>query len=209
MANTFAPFGLQPFGQREGASPTAGLTRCFIASSDAQPIFCGDTVKASTVVASSNTNYVSRDTDGGAMVRGVFMGCEYYSPTVGRVVWSRYWPGAVQTAGPDAYAYVIDNPDQLFIAQGSTVSVLGSSNIGTNIGVIPSSLGNTTDGHSVLTLFSSGPTVNSSWPFRLVDTYSNYAPPGANGVDNTVAAAIMVVAPNNWERKNLTARATQ
>ena len=137
------------------------------------------------------------------------MGCEYYSPTVGRQVWSRYYPGSVQTGGPDVLAYVIDDPEQLFIAQGSTVSVLGASNIGSNIGVIPSTAGSVLDGHSVQTLWSSGATASASWPFRLVDTYSNYAPPGANGVDITAAAAIMVVAPNNWDRKNLTARATQ
>jgi len=138
------------------------------------------------------------------------MGCEYYSPTVGRVVWSRYFPGSVATTSGtgDAIAYVIDDPEQLFICQGSTVSVVGSSNIGSNIGVIPAT-GDTTDGHSKFTLWSSGPPASASWPFRLVDVYSNYAPPGANGTDNTVAAAIMVVAPNNWDRKNLTARATQ
>lgn len=207
MANTYAPFGLLPFGRREGGSPTAGLTRCFIPSSDTNPTFCGDTVKNSTQ-GSSNTNYVIWDSSGAGLVRGVFMGCEYYSPTVGRVVWSRYFPGSVQTGGPDALAYVIDDPEQLFTVQGATTGVIGSSLVGLNFGVLPTSVGDTTTGQSKLALSSSLVGSTNSYPFTLYDVYSNYAPPGSPNVDNTAASAIMVVAPNNWVRRNLTARAS-
>lgn len=215
MANTFAPFGLQPFGQREGAAPTAGMTKYPIASS-AGGIWCGDTVVTSTINA--QTQYITLDTAGTGLVKGVFMGCEYYSPTVGRQVWSRYFPGAVQTGGPDAIGYVIDDPNQLFIIQGSTTSTLGASNVSNNFGVSPStgqtsvtgaSLGgNTLDGHSYLVLQSTLLGSTFTLPFRLVDSYFNYAPPGANGTDLSTSAAIWVVAPNNWERKNLTAHST-
>lgn len=214
MANTFAPFGLLPFGQREGASPTAGMVKYPIASS-AAGIWCGDTVVTSTI--NGQTQYITLDTAGTGLVKGVFLGCEYYSPTVGRVVWSRYFPGAVATAGPDALGYVIDNPDQLFIVQGSTSVVLGTSNISDNFAVGPStgqsvtnsSLGgNTLDGHSYLVLQSSVLGSTFTYPFRLVDSYANYAPPGAPNVDTSTSAAIWVVAPNNWERKNLTAHST-
>lgn len=211
MANTFAPFGLRSFGRMEGGAPTAGLTRAFIRSSDTVAVFTGDTVRASTIVAAAGTNYVTQDSSGVGLVRGVFMGCEYYSPTVGRVVWSSWFPGSVQTSSgtADAIAYIIDDPDQLFIAQLSTTSVAGTSNVGSNIGTIPSSAGSQVTGISALSLASSLITASASWPFRIVDTYSNYAPPGVNGIDLTAAGAILVVAPNNWERKNLTARTTQ
>lgn len=211
MANTYAPFGLLPFGRREGGSPTAGLTRYFVLSSDPNPIFCGDTVKNSTTGnSSSNLNYITWDSSGQSNVVGVFMGCEYYNATVGRVVWSRYFPGTVATSttNGDVTAYVIDDPEQLFIVQGSTTGVIGSSLMGLNFAVQPSSQGNTTDGHSVLALLSSVNGSTVTYPFRLVDTYANYAPPGAPNVDITSASAILVVAPNNWQRKNLTARAS-
>lgn len=224
MANTFSPFGLQPFGAREGASPTCGFTKYPVASS-AAGIWCGDTVITSTI--NGQMQYITCDTAGTGLVKGVFVGCEYYSPTVGRVVWSRYFPGAVQNGGPDATAYVIDDPNQLFIVQGSTTTVLGTSNISANFTVGPSTVyvgqvttnatglfpnsslgGNLTDGHSYLVLLSSVQGSTFTYPFRLVDSYANYAPPGANGTDTSTSAAIWVVAPNNWERKNLTSHST-
>lgn len=206
MANTNSPFGLLTFGRRDGGSPTAGLTRVWIASSDANPVFNGDLVAYS----SANTNYVTWASTGagGVGVRGVFYGCEYYSPSVGRVVWSRYFPGAVQTGGPDVTAYIVDDPDQLFIVQSSSQAVT-TAMIGQNFAVIPSSEGNTTTGQSNLTLATSvslGST-NSTYPVRLVDLYSNYAPPGAQGVEAS-GYNIAVVAPNAWDRKVLTGATT-
>lgn len=204
MANTVSPFGLLPFGRREGGSPTAGLTRYFIASSDPNPVFTGDTVRASTL----NNKYVTWDSSGNVMVYGVFCGCEYYSPTVGRQVWSRYFPGAVQTGGPDVFAYVIDDPQQLFIVQASTNGLIGSSMQGLNFAVTPSSQGSQLDGHSALALASTVFGSTLTLPFRLVAPYSDYAPPGAPNTGSTEAAAIWVVAPNNWERRNLTTHST-
>lgn len=213
MANTFAPFGLQPFGRREGGAPTAGLTKYLIASSDSNPVFCGDTVHISTV----SNKYITWDSTGSNatnVVIGVFMGCEYYSPSVQRVVWSRYFPGSVATSSgtADVTAYVIDDTEQLFIVQASTGTVLGTSLNGLNFQVIPSSQGVTLDGHSVLTLNASGTVGGSTntpaYPFRLVDTYASYAPPGANGTDTTAAGAIWVVAPNAWANKLLTTHST-
>lgn len=206
MANTVAPFGLLQFGRRDGGSPTAGLTAYKIASSDTQPCFTGDTVNQSTI----NWKYISRDTAGTGRVVGVFMGCEYYSPTVGRQVWSRYFPGAVQTGGPDVIAYVCDDPDQLWLVQASTNGIVGSSLNGWNFAVVPSSQGNTLTGNSVLALASTtvGGSTNTDYPFRLVGPYSDFAPPGAPNISSTEAAAIWVVGANNWDRKALTAHST-
>lgn len=209
MANTNAPFGALAFGRRDGGSPTAGLTRVWVASSDTGPIFKGDLVAYST----ANSNYVTWAStgSGGNAIRGVFFGCEYYSPSVGRQVWSAYFPGAVQTGGPDVTAYIIDDPDQLFIAQASSAAI-GSSMIGLNIAAVPSSQGSTLTGQSVLTVAASivGSTTATAqaYPFRIVDVYSNYAPPGASGVDNANPFNVVVVAPNSWDRRVLTGRST-
>lgn len=204
MANTVAPFGLLPFGRMDGGSPTAGMTKYLIASSDPNPVFTGDTIRASTL----NNKYVTWDSSGNVEVFGVFVGCEFYSPTVGRQVWSRYFPGAVQTGGPDVLAYVIDDPEQLFIVQASTNGIMGSSLSGLNFAVTPSSQGSTLDGHSVLALASTTGVSTSGLPFRLVGPYSDYAPPGAPNIGSTEVAAIWVVRGNNWERKNLTSHST-
>jgi len=205
MANTFAPFGFRSFGDLEGASPTMGLTRFYLASSDTNTYFTGDVVAQSTSIV----GYISLPSSGtvpNQPILGIFAGCEYYSPSVGRVVWSSYFPASVGSSSP-CNAYVITDPNQTFLVQGTTTAVLGTSTIGMLIGFASSlqSGGNTTTGISAVALNST--TVNSSTtglPFRIVDTSSNYLPPGVNGTDGTSAGAIMVVSFNNQYRRTLT-----
>lgn len=206
MANTFAPYGFRSFGHRDGTTPTMGLERRFIISSDASVIGTGDPTYNSTTLL----GYVTLPTTGTAAgMAGIFAGCEYYSAAVGRMVWSSYFPGNIganATVGP-VIAYLISDPDMMFLVQGSTNAVLGTSVVGWNIGYSSTSAGqpNTTNGgQSTACLLSSSVSANSSMPFRIVDVYSNYAPPGVNGTDNTVAGAVMVVTPNNWDRRSLT-----
>lgn len=205
MVNTFAPFGIQDLEQREGASPTYGLVKVAISSTDATPIFFGDIVQKLVGAPASGGfgEYVTQGTSGlsgsSQAWSGVFRGCEYLNTAVGRVVWSPFWPGA--NAGADAIAYVSRNPDMQFIAQASTAAVLGSSNVGSNIGVTAtSSLGSVTTGQSAVALASSNIAASSSLPFRIKDFYSNFVPPGGfvNGTDNAVPGQVIVVQLNNF-----------
>lgn len=210
MANTFAPFGFRQFGQREGTAPTAGLDRLLLLSSDTNSYFTGDTVVISS--QSLVAGYITLPTSGtlSPPLQGVFLGCEYYSGTVGRVVWNSYFPASVGSSSP-CNAYVCTNPQQLYTVQGTTTAVLGTSCIGLNVGVASSlqTTGNTLNGISGLALNSSTVSANSSLPFRIVDVYANYAPPGTNGTSSgSEAAQIMVVQANNWARNNLTAQST-
>jgi len=65
-------------------------------------------------------------------------------------------------------------------------------------------MGNTLTGVSNVTLNSSSFATTNTLPFRLMDLYSNWVPPGQNGTDNTSLGNIVIVAPNNWDRKNTT-----
>src|SRR3954462_4702509 len=136
MANTFSPFGFRPFGDLDGASPTMGLTRRYLASSDTSLYFTGDVVYLST----TNVGYISLTSSGlttgstGAVsILGVFAGCEYYQPSVGRVVWNSFFPGNVGSSSP-CNAYIIEDPNQLFTVQCTTTTVLGTSAIGQGVG---------------------------------------------------------------------------
>ena len=205
MANTFAPFGFRPFGDLEGASPTMGLTRFYLASSDTNSYYTGDVVAQSTSIP----GYISLPSSGVVPTQpilGIFAGCEYYSATVGRVVWNSYFPASVGSSSP-CNAYVITDPNQMFTVQCTTNAVVGTSHIGMLIGWASSlqTNGNTLSGISGIALLSS--TINSSttgMPFRIVDTTSNYAPPGTNGTDGTAGGAIVVVSFNNQYRRTLT-----
>src|SRR5262245_63082290 len=206
MANSSAGFGFLPFGRREGGAPTAGHTRLFVASSDTNAVFTGDVVQDST----TSGPYVTLATTGTVAVRGIFVGNEFFNPTIGFVRWQRFFPGSVQTSSgtADATGYVIDDPEQLFIARGSTSGTITSSQVGLNIGFMSSMGGNTLDGGSRAVLASSTISAKRSLPFRIFGLYSNFAPPGAEGTDNASVNNIVVVAPNNWSRKQLTARST-
>ena len=212
MANSWAPFGARSFGHCDGSAPTMGLQRFFMLSSDASVIGTGDLVSQST--ASGYPGYITQFSTSlgnspGWGYAGVFAGCEYYNSNVGRVVWSNYFPGSVGSSNP-VTAYVIADQQMQFIAQGSTTNVLGSSNIGMNIGWLSSLAGsaNTTTGLSAAGLASSTITASSSFPFRIVDIYQNFAPPGVNGTSTTEGGQILVVVPNQWAGGTLTGVST-
>jgi len=203
MANISAPFGFRQFRRFDGGAPTAGFDTLIIASSDANVIGTGD------VVATSATGpYVTVLSSGLSQVRGVFMGCEFYSPTVGRKIWSPFFPGSVATTSGtnDAQTWVCTDPEMLYTVQCSTNATVLSSQIGLNFGVSSGTFGaaNTTTGVSGMTLASTSFATTNPLPWRLMDFYSNSAPPGVNGTDNTSAGNIVIVAPNNFDRTNAT-----
>lgn len=184
MPNTNAPFGFRPFQHREGSAPTMGMERFFINSSDTNLYFTGDIVNASSANGSFITNPSSAlGINNTYAMLGVFQGCEYYSPAVGRVVWNSYFPGSVGSSSP-CNAYVITDPDMLYIVQGTSGAVMTTTSVG--LGCIAttsqSSLGNQATGQSVMTINPATVTgLSSNAVIRIVDLYSNYAPPGVNG----------------------------
>lgn len=209
MANTDAAFGFRAYRHQDGSAPTMGTETFKIYSSDANSYYTGDPVAMSSAVMGYITLF------GGSSLApdclGIFVGCEYYSPSVGRVVWhNTYQTGAGATSSNPVTAYVITDPQMLFLVQASTAG-LGSSQVGLNINVQAATVGqgNSLTGLSAATIASSqGGTASSSLPFRLVDVYSNVAPPGVNGTDNSSAFNILIVAPNDWQRRSLTAITT-
>jgi hypothetical protein len=230
MANILAnpTQGFQTFGLAEGNSPTAGMTPMWIASTDASLIFRGDPVVTSSAGGTNNSGaYITSlqisSPSSGFLCRGVFQGCYQFQPSAGRVVWSNFYNGVVTGSTGDIKAYIIDHPDAQFIVQASTKGTITSSFIGLNIGVtLNTTTGNTTTGYSNITVESSIVGSLSSLPFRIVDFYSAYAPPGGlqgpafgssatnlvNGTDNSNPANIIVVRLNNCDRVSLTARSS-
>lgn len=208
MANSNNAFGFRSFGRQDGGAPTMGLQRYFINSSDTNTYFTGDPVALSSAVSGGNIQpYVGSSLS--VICLGIFAGCEYYSASVQRVVWSPYFPGNLGTSSSPCTAYLITDPEMQFVVQASSGPIT-SSWIGynTNITTSLSSLGNTTTGISAVTLNSTAGTVSgSSQPFRVIDLYQNFAPPGATGASTTPYNWV-VVAPNNWARRTLTAVST-
>lgn len=205
MANTGTGFGLTPFGWPRGGSPQAEMNTYIIRSSNATAVYTGDIVMRSSV----DTAAVTLKTSVVELSVGVFMGCKYYSPTVGRVVWNNYFPGSVATScgTADVTAYVIDDPHASFLCRGSTAVIISASHVGANVEWDNSIGGTAATGRSLNRLLSSTYTANSSCPLRILGLYSEYAPPGAEGTSTTLGEGnIAVVGLNNVESRNLTAR---
>jgi hypothetical protein len=162
------------------------MDRFFISSADTNLYFTGDIVNASSANGSLITNPSSATgiVNEYAML-GVFQGCEYFNTAVGRTVWSSFYPGANITGS--GLAYVITDPEQRYIVQGTSGGVLSSTSVGLGYtaSIVVSSLGNQTTGQSVMTLASSFPTgLSSNAVIRVLDLYSNSAPPGVNGTSS-------------------------
>jgi hypothetical protein len=232
MTNTLGSptLGFQTFKRMDGGSPTAGMTEVWIASTDAGYIFRGDPVVTSSGFGTNNSGaYVTSvqlsNNSSGFLVRGIFQGCYQYQPSVQRVVWSNSYQGTITGSTGDIKAYVVDDPEELFLVQASTNAAITSSYIGLNISISTgSTTGNTLTGYSNITLQATSYGGSSALPFRLVDFYSAYAPGGGatgnvnfnssvsggivNGLDNSNPANIVVVRMNNCDRLSLTPRST-
>lgn len=213
MANTFSPFGFRSFGERDGQAPTMGMETFTLISSDTNLYFTGDlvTISSQSIVAGAITLPASGAVLGSAAL-GVFVGCEYYNPTTLRAEWHPYFPGNVGSSNPGK-AFVITDPEHLFLVQGTTTAVLGTSCIGLNVAYASSlqATGNTISGISNVALNSSTVAGTATLPFRIVATYQSYAPPGGfvNGTSSgSEAAQVMVVQGNNWQRNTTTGVST-
>lgn len=187
------------------------------------------TVNGAWVVTASTTSAVSFNFSGafttgtGSItvyipVAGVFNGCKYLSKSIGRTIWSNYWPGTSDANG-DVTAYVITDPNAQFSVQtanfAQAASAVGIANVGQNVSfnfndytATGESNGNTYTGIS--TYFADQSTIGTGGylPFRII-AIQNYVPGATsplasiNGNDSTTAYNRIVVGFNNSMQRGL------
>ena len=170
-----APYGLIPINLI-GGQVFAGATRQIpIASASATAVFFGDVVKLN----SDGTLDKDTGTDAATPV-GVFLGCTYTDATYGKTFRQSY-PGAVTAS--DIFAYVADDPDQLYkvaiVSSGTTIGFVNRTAVGNN-GVLVQNSGNTTNGNSRVAIDNTTNTT-SSWPVRVIDVVPETAFAGYPG----------------------------
>lgn len=167
-----APYGLKPINLI-GGQVFAGSTRQFkIASAYNTNIFYGDLVRITTdgtVVKETGTSTITG-------VVGIFLGVSYTNPSTNQWIQAQYWPAG--TVASDAYAYVADDPDQLFkvaaVSSGTTVAYYGRTLIGNNAPLVQNS-GSTTTGDSKVAIDGSSAATTLSLPIRIVDVVPDTA----------------------------------
>jgi hypothetical protein len=178
-----APYGLQPINLI-GGQVFAGATRQLpitptIGNGGGSinynvAIYYGDVVQLSQ--ANSTIIKSTLDTDATAVpgVVGVFLGCTYTNPVTKQKTFSQYWPGFASGV-TDAYAYVADDPDQLYKAAsvgntinttGLVISAVSQVVVGNNATLILNT-GDANTGNSRIGVFANA--VSTSLPMRVVD----------------------------------------
>lgn len=206
MANVQAAFGFSQWGTASGPPNFAQNhnTPYRIAGGTsgnyATAIYRGDAVRMNV---SGPTGYIEQwaNGDGSTATKilvGIFDGCEYYSASQAKNVWSPYWPGTTDAAG-DVSAYVIDDPQALFKVQAGIASAITQTSIGQTADIVATPLGNSTTGISGMSL--STPTTTVTLPFKVAGFVTT--PPGANGTDLTTPYNYVIVSFNNQQFKAL------
>ena len=168
MATTATPYGLKAVNHI-GGTPYAGSTRLLpIASGYGTNIYNGSVV---AIVAAGTVEIV---TDLGnnadafpAGVIGVFVGCTYTDPNLGTVVFRNNWPTG--TVADDAQAYIVDDPDVIFMAQADGAVTQADLGQNTNFAAVQATdTGDTTTGNSNSAVSSTTATT-ATIAFRIVD----------------------------------------
>jgi hypothetical protein len=169
MATTATPYGLKAVNHI-GGTPYAGSTRLLpIASGYATNIYNG-----SVILIDGTAGTVQIVTDLGnnadqfpAGVIGVFVGCTYTDPNLGTVVFRNNWPTG--TVADDAQAYIVDDPDVIFMAQADGAVTQADLGQNTNFAAVQSTTtGDTTNGNSNSAVSSTTATT-ATIAFRIVD----------------------------------------
>ena len=198
MANTQAYFGFTQYQGGAGGAPTFAQSVRRIASSSGA-IYTGDPVMPAV---SSANGYIVQASPGSTTLAGIFVGCRYLNTSLGRVVWSPYWPGSGATG--DVEAYVIDDPASRFIVQTSTTSFPITGTLATQTSGVQGQYaqfsigsGNTSTGRSGAYLSSLATT--ATFPFVVIDYQVGFQ----NGGDPTSQYCNVIVGFNNeWLRSN-------
>jgi hypothetical protein len=168
-----APYGLRPINLI-GGQVFAGATRQRRIASGAASIGFGDPV----IFVNDGTIAISTSTTAAPATgfAGVFLGCQFVSSVTGQPTWSQSWiSGTSVKANTFIYAYVCEDPDQLFqvaVVTGTTVvsttTGLTYTNINNNAALVANTL-NTTTGDSQQAILLSSADVTASLPIRIVD----------------------------------------
>ena len=168
MATTASPYGLKAVNHI-GGTPYAGSTRLLpIASGYATNIYNGSVI---AIVAAGTVEIVTDLGDNAdvfpAGVIGVFVGCTYTDPNLGTVVFRKNWPTG--TVADDAQAYIVDDPDVIFMAQADGAVTQADLGQNTNFAAVQSTTtGDTTNGNSNSAV-SSTTAATATIAFRIVD----------------------------------------
>ena len=116
MANVSEKFGLRPYRKLDGTPLVGAQNRYTVKAGYATAIFQGD-----LVIPTSTGNIEKHTAGNSAAVVGVFNGVFYNDPNTQKPTYKNYYPGGVTPTQGDVTAFVVDDPDAVFLADADTV----------------------------------------------------------------------------------------
>ena len=116
MSNQLEKFGLRPYRKLDGTPLVGAQNRYTIAAGYATAIYQGDLVKP---VAAGNIERHTANTS--AAVVGVFNGVFYNDPTTQKPTYKNYYPGSITPTQGNITAFVVDDPDAVFLMDADAV----------------------------------------------------------------------------------------
>ena len=160
MATSATPYGARPVGTLSASGSFTGKTmQIKVASGYATDIFHGDFVKmvsAGTVEKDAGTSTLT--------CIGIFLGCKYTDPNTNQMTFNQYWPAS--TVASDAVAYVLTDPNALFMMQGD--ASIAQTALGANFAVVQTA-GSTSIGKSKNACDASTVATTNTLPLRIVE----------------------------------------
>ena len=161
MANVAEKFGLRPYRKLDGTPLVGAQNRYTIASDYDTNIFQGD-----LVVPVTGGNIERHTANNSASVIGVFNGCFYTDPTTKKPTFSNYYPAS--TNASDITAFVVDDPDAVFLIDSGATTNFTRADIFQNYSVT-NATGNTDTGISEVVLDMANSGTNASFVIQAID----------------------------------------
>jgi len=189
MGSLNAPFGLRVTGRLDSGSLEV-FRQYPIASGYAANIAAGDIVlltdngTSTTITKQTATGDTSADI---AMI-GVFVGCSYTDPSTNQITFSNMWPTG--TVASDALAFVVDDPQALYIVQADAAITNALDIYGKNAAITQGAV-NTTFKASRVALTVSTLGTDANLPLRIIDYVG-----GPRGGENGSAFPLLIVKLN-------------
>jgi len=157
MASIASPYGLRPAKKLGDTPMTHGQREIKLSTNNSAAIFTGDIIVLSS--AGNPSAATATPTTSTAGIVGVCVGVRYSLPQSmgGAVMFGQYLPANAITAGyTDVWVMVCDDPNTLFVVQGSaafgTLTNGSHGAIGKNAALGNFSAGNTATGNSGVNL---------------------------------------------------------
>ena len=158
MSTSATPYGFRPVGLLGGGDWSNSIRHIKLTNSYGTSIFYGDVLK----VVSTGT--VEKDSGTTTMTPvGIFVGCSYTDPGSSQPTYAQMWTAS--TSATDIMAYVVDDPDIVFQAQGD--ATLAQTALGNNVAVVQTA-GSTSIGTSKNSIDADTIATTKTLPVRIL-----------------------------------------